>query len=210
MAKVDDDKTRPNTPTPTPSQDLDKTRAYGVGGYYDDGEDDEDDDGDDVTRASIPGGGVAKAGERAGRIQIQAGRGSQGPSVVYPSATASQPVCAVLLITKGPGQGMAIPISYGRTSVGRDRSARAQLDLGDRSLSSLHFIVAFDETDGSFDLREADAATNHTFLNGARVRSTAILTAGDTITAGGTELRFVPCCGPDWDWSKVLGAPDAG
>ena len=204
MAKADDDKTRPNIPVP--SQDLDKTRAYGAGGYYDDGEDDDDED-DDVTRAAVPGG-VAKDGERAGRILIQAGRGSQGPSITYPSATASQPVCAVLLITKGPGLGMAIPISYGRTSVGRDRGARAQLDLGDRTLSGLHFIIAFDETDGSFDLREADAATNHTLLNGARVRSTAILQSGDIIAAGGTQLRFVPCCGPDWNWSQALAAQD--
>ena len=206
MANPDDDKTRPNTPTPASSQDTDKTRAYGAGGYYDDGEDD-DDDYDDVTRAAVPGV-VAKDGEKAGRILIQAGRGAQGPSIVYPSATASQPVCAVLLIIKGPGLGMAIPISYGRTSVGRDRTARAQLDLGDRTLSSLHFIIAFDETDGSFDLREADAATNHTLLNGARVRSTTILQAGDVITAGGTQLRFVPCCGPDWNWSQALGGQD--
>jgi hypothetical protein len=204
MANADDDKTRPNVPGPRPSDDADKTRAYSSGAYYDDGEDDED-DSDDVTRAAIPGV-AAKTGEKAGRIVIQAGKGSQGPSIIYPSETASQPVCAVLLVTKGPGLGIAVPISYGRTSVGRDRSARVQLDLGDRALSGLHFIISFDETDGSFDLREADAATNHTFLNGARVRSTAILQSGDTIGAGGTELRFVPCCGPDWNWSQALAA----
>jgi hypothetical protein len=206
MANADDDKTRPNLPG-GPSKDLDKTRAYGVGGYYDDGEDDED-DSDDLTRAAIPGV-AAKAGEKAGRIQVVPGRGGQGPSIVFPSATASQPVCAVLLITKGPGIGIAIPISYGRSSVGRDKAARVQLDLGDKALSGLHFIVSFDETDGSFDLREADAATNHTFLNGARVRSTAILQAGDVIGAGDTAFRFIPCCGPDWNWSQAL-ADQAG
>ncbi|HEX4179311.1 MAG TPA: FHA domain-containing protein, partial [Caulobacteraceae bacterium] len=174
MANADDDKTRPNIPRP--SDDEDKTRAYGAGGYYDDGEDDDDED-DDVTRAAIPGAS-GKTTEKAGRILIQAGKGTQGPSVVYPSDTASQPVCALLLIIKGPGLGIGVPISYGRTSFGRANGARAQLALGDSSLSGLHFIISFDEADGSFDLREADAATNSTYLNGERVRQTMILKAG--------------------------------
>ena len=206
MANADDDKTRPNIPRP--SEDQDKTRPYVAGRYYDDGEDDGDED-DDVTRAAIPGRAPAKEGEKAGRILIQAGKGPHGPSIVYPSDTASQPVCAVLLITKGPGLGIAVPISYGRTSFGRASGARAQLGLGDTALSGVHFIISYDEADGSFDLREADAATNSTYLNGERVRQTMILKAGDVIRAGGTELRFVPCCGPDWNWAQAL-ADQAG
>jgi hypothetical protein len=205
MAKFDDETTKAYK-APAAKDDPDKTRAAGPGGYYDDEED--DDDGDDVTRAAVPGGARAAGGadSRPGRIVIEAGQGGGGPRITFPADTASQPVCAVMLVVKGPGLGICLPLSYGRSSVGRDKTARLQLNIGDDQLSGLHFIVSFDETDGSFDVREADAATNHTYVNGARVRAATVLSAGDVIRAGGTEFRFVPCCGPHWSWSEVLHA----
>ena len=205
MSDHDDEKTQPyRPPAGGKPGDPDKTRAYGQAGYYDD----EEDEDDDVTRAAIPGGRAAEGGAKpkAGRITIEPGSGGHGPRVTYPVDTASQPVCAVLLIVKGPGLGVAVPLSYGRTLVGRGGDARLQLNLGDDQLSGMHFIVSFDETDGSFDIREADAATNHTYVNGARVRSAAVLGSGDVIKAGATEFRFVPCVGPDWNWTQALSA----
>ncbi len=204
MPQPDDETTRPYRPGGA-SADPDKTRAAGPGGYYDD---EEDDGGDDVTRAAIPGGGPATPGSKGklGRILIEAGGGDRGPRITFPFETASQPVCAVLLIVKGPGLGICVPLSYGRSLVGRDKSARVQLNIGDDQLSGLHFIVSYEETDGSFDIKEADAATNQTYVNGQRVRASVVLSAGDVIRAGGTEFRFVPCCGPDWSWASVLAA----
>jgi hypothetical protein len=210
MANFDDEKTKPYRPSAPgkgaagASADPDKTRAWQGGGYYDD---EEDDEGGDVTRAAVPGRPAAADGSkpRAGRIAIEAGGPRKGPGIVFPEDTASQPVCAVLLIVRGPGQGICVPISYGRSSVGRDREARVQLNIGDDQLSGMHFIVAFDDADGSFDVREADAATNHTYVNGQRIRAATVLAAGDVIKAGATEFRFVPCVGPDWSWAQVLG-----
>jgi hypothetical protein len=205
MASSDDEKTKPyKPPSGGGSADPDKTRAWQGGSYYDD---EDDDDDSDVTRAAVPGRAASSDGgkPRAGRISIQAGSGRSGPSISFPEDTASQPVCAVLLIIKGPGQGICVPISYGRSSVGRDKDARVQLAIGDDQLSGMHFIVAFDDADGSFDVREADAATNHTYVNGARIRAATVLNAGDVIKAGATEFRFIPCVGPDWSWSQVLG-----
>jgi hypothetical protein len=209
MANSDDEATKPYRPGPQKGggrdDDPDKTRAMGASGYYDDEED--DDEGDDITRAAVPGRPAAAATgakPRAGRITVEAGDNNRGPRVTFPAETASQPVCAVLLVVKGPGLGICLPLSYGRSSVGRSAEARLQLNIGDDQLSGLHFIVAFDEADGSFDVREADAATNHTYVNGTRVRAATVLAAGDTIRAGATEFRFVPCVGPDWNWAQVL------
>jgi len=203
MSDNDDGPTKPYRPGP--SSDPDKTRAYGAAGYYDD---EEDDDDEEVTRAAIPGAAARPSGGggKAGRIVIEAGQGGHGPRITFPAQTASQPVCAVMLIVKGPGLGMCVPLSYGRSAVGRDKSARVQLNIGDDQLSGLHFIVSYDDADGSFDVKEADAATNHTYVNGARVRSSVVLGAGDVIRAGATEFRFVPCCGPDWNWAQALAA----
>ncbi|HET9160390.1 MAG TPA: FHA domain-containing protein, partial [Caulobacteraceae bacterium] len=193
MANFDDEKTKPYRPAPggkggvSASADPDKTRAWQGGGYYDD--EDDDDDGD-VTRAAVPGRAAADGSKpRAGRISIEAASGRKGPSIVFPEDTASQPVCAVMLVVRGPGQGICVPISYGRSSVGRDKQARVQLNIGDDQLSGLHFIVAFDDADGSFDVREADAATNHTYVNGARIRGATVLKAGDVIKAGADPVR---------------------
>lgn len=207
MAKYDAGPTRPNRAgRPAGGVDPDKALAAGPGDYYDDGEDDSDTE--DPTEPALPGrsgsaGGPAATG-KAGRILIEAGQGDRGPRITFPAETASQPVCAVLLIVGGPGQGICVPISYGRSAVGRDRSARVQLNIGDPQMSGLHFIVSYDETDRTFDLKEADAATNHTYVNDARVRASVVLEAGDLIRAGGTTFRFIPCCGPDWSWSQVL------
>ena len=202
MSRPEDDETT-KAYRPGSSADPDKTRPAGPGGYYDD---EEDDDGDDVTRAAVPGGGGSAAGAKgkASRILIEAGQGDRGPRITFPADTASQPVCAVLLIVKGPGLGICVPLSYGRSAVGRDPAARVRLNIGDAQLSGLHFIVSYEESDGSFDVKEADAATNQTYVNGARVRASMVLNAGDVIRAGGTEFRFVPCCGPDWNWTQAL------
>ena len=211
MANFDDEKTKPYKPPSggKPSggggaADPDKTRAWQGGSYYDD---EGDDDDSDVTRAAVPGRAAPADGvkPRAGRITIAAGSGRTGPSITFPEDTASQPVCAVLLIIKGPGQGICIPVSYGRSSVGRDKEARVQLAIGDDQLSGMHFIIAFDDADSSFDVREADAATNHTYVNGTRIRSATVLTAGDVIKAGATEFRFVPCVDANWNWAQALG-----
>ena len=206
MSNYDDGPTQPyKSGRPVGKADPNKTRPAGPGGYYDDGEDDSD--SSDLTAPALPGGsGGASAAGLSGRILIEAGQGDRGPRITFPAETASQPVCAVLLIIHGPGQGVCVPISYGRSAVGRDRSARVQLNIGDPQLSGLHFIVSYDETDRTFDLKEADAATNHTYVNDVRVRASVVLAAGDLIRAGGTTFRFVPCCGLDWSWSQVLSS----
>ena len=207
MSQYNDGPTQPYRGGRTAGKaDPDETLPVNSSGYYDDQEDDLD--SDDVTQPAIPGAGrSAPAAEgKIGRILIEAGQRDRGPRITFPAETASQPVCAVLLIVGGPGQGVCVPISYGRSAVGRDRSARVQLNIGDPQLSGLHFIVSYDESDRTFDLKEADAATNHTYVNDVRVRASVVLTAGDLIRAGGTSFRFIPCCGPDWSWSDVLAA----
>jgi pSer/pThr/pTyr-binding forkhead associated (FHA) protein len=117
-------------------------------------------------------------------------------------------VCGILLVIAGPGRGMAIPISYGRNSVGAGDSARVRLDLGDPQMSAVHCIVSYDHEDRQFDVREADGATNFTRVNGARIGAAHVLKTGDIIKLGGTELRFVEICGSSWDWGDdaLIGA----
>jgi hypothetical protein len=210
---ADDDSTKaakPAVPVTPPAKganmDPDLTRPAKPRTYW---QEPDADEGEFDDRTHVAGGarrrdGEAAAGGAQTRILVEAGDKRRGPKVSFPVETASQPVCAILLIIRGPGQGICVPLSLGRSSIGRDKAARVQLDIGDPQLSGLHFIISYDDEDGSFDLREADAATNPTRVNGARAKDTVVLKAGDQIRAGGTEFRFVPCVGPDWNWSAVL------
>lgn len=208
MAGSEDEPTVANTPRKDGKRSVDPDATVPATRqrvHWED--DDEDDDTDDEATQAIIAGVVKERGKAGGssRIQIQAGDGRGGPQIKFPADTASQPVCAVLVIIKGPGQGMCIPLSYGRSSVGRGKDARVQVDIGDKTLSSLQFIVIYDDDDHSFDLREADTASSSTYVDGARVKTSAALKTGSVIRAGSTEFRFIPCVGQDWNWSEVLG-----
>jgi hypothetical protein len=199
MAEYDPNKTKPALTRRTGSEEPDATRPAGY-----DYDDDEDEGG--RTRPQIPGitservqGGAKQA---VGRIVVDRGERGRGVRITFPPNPMDQPVCGVLLVVTGPGKGVCLPVSYGRNSIGRDASARVRLDLGDDQVSGIHFILSYDASDGSFDLREADEATNFTYVNGARARSTVVLQTGDVIKAGATELRFIACCGPQWDWTR--------
>ena len=161
------------------------------------------------TQAVLPSGMVQAPAAGSGRSSnsVDVFRDAEGIHIVHPGDPMQAPVCGLLLIIAGPGKGMAVPISYGRNSVGSGEQARLRLDLGDPQLSSVHCIVSYDHEDRVFDVREADGATNFTRVNGARIGAAHVLSTGDVLRLGGTELRFVPVCGPEWDWGDT--APTA-
>ncbi|GAA0641023.1 FHA domain-containing protein [Brevundimonas lenta] len=153
------------------------------------------------TQAVLPKGMVHSPTTGRSSSSVEVFKDAEGIHVVYPSDPMQAPVCGMLLVVSGPGRGMAVPISYGRNSVGSGEQARLRLDLGDPQMSSVHCIVSYDHEDRVFDVREADGATNFTRVNGGRIGSSHILNTGDILKLGGTELRFVEICGPSWDWA---------
>jgi hypothetical protein len=114
----------------------------------------------------------------------------------------SDPVVGWLVVVAGPGRGNARRLGYGQNSLGRDRSERVPLDFGDAGISrSKHCFVLYDPRRRAFHLRPGDGA-NLTYLNGEVLAEARPLTTGDTIEIGGTKLRFVALCGPDFEWQE--------
>ncbi len=87
------------------------------------------------------------------------------------------------LVLGAPPGHERIPLRTARTTFGR---ARADVDLGDRSVSSLHFQV--DVMGGELFLRDLQSR-NGTLLNGHPIRYSELL-PGDEVRAGETVLVF--------------------
>lgn len=123
------------------------------------------------------------------------------------SGDAPDPVVGWLVVLSGPGRGNARAIGYGQNSVGRDPEERISLAFGDASISrSKHCFIIYEPRKREYILRPGDGA-NLTYLNGALVSEPQPMKAGDLVEAGKTTLRFVPFCGPEFDWQEQPSAP---
>jgi hypothetical protein len=112
----------------------------------------------------------------------------------------SDPVVGWLVVIAGPGRGQARRLGYGQNSIGRDQTERVSLDFGDASISrSKHCFILYDPRRRQYLLRPGDGA-NLTYLNGEVLAEARPLASGSTVEIGGTKLRFVALCGPDFDW----------
>jgi len=91
-----------------------------------------------------------------------------------------------LEVIAGPDAGRRFVSEDARFTIGSDE--RADLKLGDRSVSHFHAEVAID--DGRVTVRDL-GSRNGTFVDGVSVLH-AHLAAGSTLRLGTTELRFAP------------------
>lgn len=117
------------------------------------------------------------------------------------------PVVGWLVIVGGPGRGNFCRLGYGQNSIGRDSEERVQLDFGDDGISrKKHCFVIYEPRARQYSLRPGDGS-NLTYLNGAMLSQPRQIKNGDLIEIGSTTLRFVPLCGPDFEWHEPPKPP---
>ena len=113
------------------------------------------------------------------------------------------PVSGFLAVISGPGRGSVSMLRYGKNSIGRDVSQAIALDHGDSRISrENHCTVTYDPVSRKFYL-QAGEGKNLTYLESQPVLAVTQLAAGNQIRVGDTELRFVPLCGQDFDWTET-------
>ncbi|HOB60673.1 MAG TPA: FHA domain-containing protein [Candidatus Competibacteraceae bacterium] len=130
-------------------------------------------------------------------------RSAEEPAAATPAAALTHdplanPVVGWLAIVAGPGRGEILPLGYGVNDIGRGAGARIRLDYGDAALASGNqAAIIYSARSRRFYLQlvAADA-----WLDGQLVRETVELTGGEVLQLGQTRLRFVPLCGPAFDW----------
>lgn len=111
-----------------------------------------------------------------------------------------EPVVGWLVVTKGPGRGRSLILSYGVNSIGRSSSERVCLDFGDEEISrQRHALVTYDPKGKKFYLQNGEGV-NLTYIADIPVLQTTELKGGETIALGKTELHFVAFCGINFDW----------
>ena len=118
------------------------------------------------------------------------------------------PVVGWVVVVDGPGTGQARALGYGANPLGRGADARVRLDFGDDRISrQAHAIVTYDPRGRKFYLQPG-GSTNLTYLGDAAVLIPTVLEGMQDFSIGATTLRFVPFCGPDFDWQDA--GQDAG
>ncbi|MCB1734352.1 MAG: FHA domain-containing protein [Gammaproteobacteria bacterium] len=156
----------------------------------------------------VPSGGdETRVFRRSRRAHSEATNGAEvSTEAEATSQFMDDPVVGWLAIVEGPGQGTAVALGSGLNTLGRSDDSRVPLNYGDTQLSrENHATVTYDPRGRKFYLQHG-GGKNLTYLNDAPVLTPVEIVANQDIVLGNTRLRFVPLCGPDFDWQDV----DAG
>ena len=115
----------------------------------------------------------------------------------------ADPVVGWLVIIDGPGKGQVCRLGYGSNSLGRGGASRVRIDYGDDRISREdHATVTYDSRGRKFYLLHG-GGKNLTYLGDDPVLAPTLLEAMTEFSIGHTTLRFVPLCGPNFDWEDV-------
>jgi len=110
------------------------------------------------------------------------------------------PVVGWLVIVKGPGRGLGLRLGVGMNTIGRGEANRLRIDFGDPQISrEKHCVVTFEPRRRVFYIQN-EGGQNLTYVGDVVVLQPKELLAGETISIGGTDLRFIPLCGADFNW----------
>ena len=112
----------------------------------------------------------------------------------------ADPISGWLVVVAGPGKGEVCRLGYGRNSLGRAEESRVRLDFGDDRISrEEHATVTYDPRGRKFYLQHG-GGKNLTYLGDEPVLVPTVVDAMAEFSVGRTTLRFVPFCGPGFDW----------
>lgn len=113
------------------------------------------------------------------------------------------PVVGWLVVVQGPGRGNAVSIRAGMNSLGRNPNQRISINFGDNAISGeAAAFITFEPKRGTFHINHGGKA-NIVYLNEEAVLTPMPMTAGSIVAIGETKLRFVPLCGPDFNWEEM-------
>ena len=110
------------------------------------------------------------------------------------------PVAGWLVVLDGPARGQDLRLGEGRNFLGAAGDP-AVLDANS-PLAVRRGIVVYDPQDNNWCALPGSSYELCT-LNGKSLIEKMPLTAGDTFTVGGAQLRFVPLCGPEFNWNAA-------
>lgn len=139
----------------------------------------------------------------SGATQIRGYSGTAQGQMSEKETGGFDPVVGWLVVVAGPGRGNAVNIKAGMNSVGRNANQRICLNFGDPAISSEGAaFITFEPKRGTFHINHGGKA-NIVYLNEEPVLTPMPMAAGNLVSIGETKLRFVPLCGPDFNWDGM-------
>ena len=109
------------------------------------------------------------------------------------------PVAGWLVVLDGPARGR---LGEGRNFLGVDAAGNPAVLDANSPLAVRRGIVVYDPQDNNWCALPGSSNELCT-LNGKSLIEKMPLTAGDTFAVGGAQLRFVPLCGPEFNWNAA-------
>ena len=132
---------------------------------------------------------------------LEAGSAIEQPAAVDKAAPAG-PVAGWLVVLDGPARGQDLRLGEGRNFLGVDATGNPAVLDANSPLAVRRGIVVYDPQDNNWCALPGSSNELCT-LNGKSLIEKMPLTAGDTFAVGGAQLRFVPLCGPEFNWNAT-------
>jgi hypothetical protein len=112
------------------------------------------------------------------------------------------PVVGWLVCVEGADKGRDYRIRTERNAIGRASDMEICIN-GDQTIHREdHAYISFNPRNCRFYIQPGEHR-GLIYLNGDEVLTPAVLKAYDEIELGATKLRFVPFCGPEFQWEKA-------
>ena len=118
------------------------------------------------------------------------------------TAAPKGPVAGWLVVLDGPARGQDLRLGEGRNFLGVDAAGNPAVLDANSPLAVRRGIVVYDPQDNNWCALPGSSNELCT-LNGKSLIEKMPLTAGDTFAVGGAQLRFVPLCGPEFNWNAA-------
>lgn len=136
--------------------------------------------------------------------RLEAGSAIAQPGTAAEAALAAPkgPVAGWLVVLDGPARGQDLRLGEGRNFLGVDAAGNPAVLDANSPLAVRRGIVVYDPQDNNWCALPGSSNELCT-LNGKSLIEKMPLTAGDTFAVGGAQLRFVPLCGPEFNWNAA-------
>ena len=144
-----------------------------------------------------PGCPYCNGGLEAGSAIAQPGTAAE-----VELAAPKGPVAGWLVVLDGPARGQDLRLGEGRNFLGVDAAGDPAVLDANSPLAVRRGIVVYDPQDNNWCALPGSSNELCT-LNGKSLIEKMPLTAGDTFAVGGAQLRFVPLCGPEFNWNAA-------
>ena len=125
-----------------------------------------------------------------------------GSAIAQPGTAAEVDLAAPKGPLDGPARGQDLRLGEGRNFLGVDAAGDPAVLDANSPLAVRRGIVVYDPQDNNWCALPGSSNELCT-LNGKSLIEKMPLTAGDTFAVGGAQLRFVPLCGPEFNWNAA-------